>query len=76
MCEGKVLNGYGVSGHPFLAPTRRDEQTFDIRTILFHPIQVLPKGSDGAEQQFISIATNDASGDGTKNSSKRGTPTV
>ena len=48
----------GVVGLPLLPSTCQNEQTFDARTLLLHLGQVLPKGSDGAEQQFISIATN------------------
>ena len=49
----------GVLEHPFLTLTRWEEQTFDTCTILLRPVQVLTKGSDGAEQQFVLIATNE-----------------
>ena len=49
----------GVPGHPFLTPTHWDEQTFNTWTILLRPGQVFVKGSDGAEQQFIPITTNE-----------------
>ena len=48
----------GVSRHLFLMHTCRDEHSFNTGTILFHPGQLLAKGSNRAEQKFRLVAAN------------------
>ena len=48
----------GVARHPFLPHTRGDEDTLDIGTIMLRPRKILPKSSDGAEQEFIPVTVN------------------
>ena len=48
----------GVLGHSLVTQTCRDEQTFNTWKILLCTGQVLTKGSDRAEQQFVQITTN------------------